>query len=101
MTIREAYMPELNLMFETFYVLWMFRLFYRILRHQYLVYAFHRRQALRYTVPSLRKVLQRVDNRVQHHHIINKDRARQRVVVQYQYPAKPQYNHNQYRAQKF
>ena len=75
---------------------------YLNLRHQYLVDTFHRRKAFRNIVSGLRELLQRVDNRVEHHEIIDELRTRNHgVVAQDERSAEPQHNDYHHRSEKF
>ena len=75
LSISEAYVLKLYLVLETLDVLGVSNLLNRVLRHQNLVHALHRGQSLGNAVTSLREVLQRIDNRVEHHHVIDEDRS--------------------------
>ena len=76
LTIAEGYVAELYLMLEAWNMLRILYFLNRILGQQDLVDTLHRCKALGNIVAHLGNLLQRVDDRVQNHHIINKGRTR-------------------------
>ena len=93
-------MPELYLVLEARDMLRLGHLLDGVLGHQDLVDTLHRGQALGDVVACLRELFQRIDNRVEHHHVIDEDRSGERVVVQYQHTAEPQHDDNHHRPQE-
>ena len=90
-------MPEFNLMVKALDGLGVGGLLDGVLRHQDLIDALHRGESLGDVITCLGEVLQRIDDGIEHHHIIYEDRARERVVVQYQHTTEPQHDDNHHR----
>ena len=100
LAVTERHVPKLYLMLEGFDGAWLCGFLDGVLSHQDFVDTLHRGQSLGYVVAGFREIFQGVDDAVEHHHVIDKEGAGERTVVQHQYTAEPQDDNNHHRAEK-
>ena len=98
LAVAERHMAKLDLVLERADVLGVGRLLYGVLCLEDLVDALHRCEALGYVVACLGEVFERVDDRVEHHEIIDERRSRQDLLVEHQDAAHPQHDDDEHRA---
>ena len=99
-TVFKRYVLEFYLMVKTIDMLRIRRFLNGILRHQNLIDSFHGSQSFRNVVTCLRELFQWVDDTIENHHVIDKRRTRNGLVVQDKNTAKPQYNYDHHRTEK-
>ena len=80
-TVSERYVLKLYLMVKTVDMLRLGRFLDGVFCHENLVNTFHGSQAFRNVVTSLRELFQWVDDAIENHHIIDKRRTRNGLVV--------------------
>ena len=93
-------MPELYLVVEAVECHGLLRVVDGHFGLQYLVHALHGGQTLRNVVAGLAELLERIDDGVEHHEVVDESRAAQRVVVQYENAPHPKHDDDHHRAQK-
>ena len=98
--VAERHIAELYLVLERLDILRVLGFLDVVLGHQYLVHALHRGQSRRDVVAGLREFLQRVDDAVENHQVIDERTARDGGVVQHLHAAEPQHDDNHHRAQE-
>ena len=87
--IGKAHILELYLMFEAWQTFRTCHLLDGVLCHQDLIDTFHRGQTLGDVIACFREVLQRIDDGVEHHHVVDEDRTGKRVVIKNEYTTEP------------
>ena len=100
LVILERNVAELYLVLKGDEGLGMLRFLDGHLRFQYLVYPFHGSQALGNVVAGLGEFLQRIDDAVEYHEVVNERGAGDGIVIEHQDSAKPQHDDNHHRAQE-
>ena len=93
-------MAEFYLVLKRGDVLWLCRLFDMVLGFQDLVDALHRGKAFGDIVSCLGKVLQRLYDAVEDHHVIDECRTREGVAVEHEDAAEPQDNDDHHCAEE-
>ena len=75
-------------------------LLYGVLSLQYLVYSLHGRQTFRYVIACLGELLQRIDDAVEHHEVVDEHRSAERHVVKDERATEPQHDDNEQSAEE-
>ena len=100
LVVFERHIAEFNLVFKGHDRMWIALFLDADFSLEDFIYALHTGQTFRNVVAGFREFFQRIDDRIEHHEVVDELRAGQSVVVQHKHTTHPKHDNNHNGAEK-